>query len=676
MALQQANRALKLNTPLGEDVLLLTAFEGHEELSRLFSYQLEMISDDNAIEATDIVGKNVTFSIEMADDTPRYFNGFVSRFVAGDEDDQGRRNYRAEVIPWLWFLTRTTDCRIFQNKTVPEIIEQIFGDLGFSDYEVSQIKGAHPKWDYRVQYRESDFEFVSRLMEQEGIFYFFRHEDGKHTLVLADHKGAYETAAEDEVDFPHDSSAQAVADHITLWEHAWEFRTGKWAHTDYNFETPSNSLMTTEQTVIDLPDSSKYEFYEYPGEYGTTGDGTPLAKLRMEEEEVGYDVVHASSRCKSFSPGFTFSIGQHRISSEEGKSYVVTSIRHSATEPMAYETGTGTVAEDYSNTFTCIPDSVAFRPARTTPKPVMRGCQTAIVTGPAGEEIYPDKYGRVKTQFHWDREGKKDENTSCWIRVSQIHAGKGWGAIDIPRIGEEVIVDFLEGDPDRPIIIGRVYHAESMPPFGLPGTMTTSGMKSNTHKGSGYNEFAMDDTAGKELIRVHGQYDMETTIEHDQRTTIHNNRTDQIDVDDSETVGSNQKINVGSDQTLDVGANQKISVGSDRKLSVGSNETVDIGADEKLTVGANRQASVGADDKLSVSGAQKIGVTGAIEISSDTSITLTVGGSTVKIEPAAVSIKSTKITIEGTAKVETKAALITAQATGIHEIKGATVKLN
>jgi len=667
---------LKLNTPLGEDVLLLTAFEGHEELSRLFSYQLEMISDDNAIEATDIVGKNVTFSIEMADDTPRYFNGFVSRFVAGDEDDQGRRNYRAEVIPWLWFLTRTTDCRIFQNKTVPEIIEQIFGDLGFSDYEVSQIKGAHPKWDYRVQYRESDFEFVSRLMEQEGIFYFFRHEDGKHTLVLADHKGAYETAAEDEVDFPHDSSAQAVADHITLWEHAWEFRTGKWAHTDYNFETPSNSLMTTEQTVIDLPDSSKYEFYEYPGEYGTTGDGTPLAKLRMEEEEVGYDVVHASSRCKSFSPGFTFSIGQHRISSEEGKSYVVTSIRHSATEPMAYETGTGTVAEDYSNTFTCIPDSVAFRPARTTPKPVMRGCQTAIVTGPAGEEIYPDKYGRVKTQFHWDREGKKDENTSCWIRVSQIHAGKGWGAIDIPRIGEEVIVDFLEGDPDRPIIIGRVYHAESMPPFGLPGTMTTSGMKSNTHKGSGYNEFAMDDTAGKELIRVHGQYDMETTIEHDQRTTIHNNRTDQIDVDDSETVGSNQKINVGSDQALDVGANQKISVGSDRKLSVGSNETVDIGADEKLTVGANRQASVGADDKLSVSGAQKIGVTGAIEISSDTSITLTVGGSTVKIEPAAVSIKSTKITIEGTAKVETKAALITAQATGIHEIKGATVKLN
>jgi len=676
MALQQANRALKLNTPLGEDVLLLTAFEGHEELSRLFSYQLEMISDDNAIEATDIVGKNVTFSIEMADDTPRYFNGFVSRFVAGDEDDQGRRNYRAQVIPWLWFLTRTTDCRIFQSKSVPEIIEQIFGDLGFSDYEVSQIKGAHPKWDYRVQYRESDFEFVSRLMEQEGIFYFFRHEDGKHTLVLADHKGAYETAAEDEVDFPHDSSAQAVADHITSWEHAWEFRTGKWAHTDYNFETPSNSLMTTEQTVIDLPDSSKYEYYDYPGIYGTTGDGTPLAKLRMEEEEVGYDVVHASSRCKSFSPGFTFSIGQHRISSEEGKSYVVTSIRHSATEPMAYETGTGTVAEDYSNTFTCIPNSVAFRPARTTPKPVMRGCQTAIVTGPAGEEIYPDKYGRVKTQFHWDREGKKDENTSCWIRVSQIHAGKGWGAIDIPRIGEEVIVDFLEGDPDRPIIIGRVYHAESMPPFGLPGTMTTSGMKSNTHKGSGYNEFAMDDTAGKELIRVHGQYDMETTIEHDQRTTIHNNRTDQIDVDDSETVGSNQKINVGSDQTLDVGANQKISVGSDRKLSVGSNETVDIGADEKLTVGANRQASVGADDKLSVSGAQKIGVTGAIEISSDTSITLTVGGSTVKIEPAAVSIKSTKITIEGTAKVETKAALITAQATGIHEIKGATVKLN
>ena len=733
MALQQANRALKLNTPLGADVLLLTAFEGHEELSRLFSYRLDMISDDNAIEATDIVGKNVTFSIEMADDTPRYFNGFVSRFVAGDEDDQGRRNYRAEVIPWLWFLTRTTDCRIFQNKSVPEIIEQIFGDLGFSDYEVSQIKGSHPKWDYCVQYRESDFAFVSRLMEQEGIFYFFRHEDGKHTLVLADHKGAYETAAEDEVDFPHDSSAQAVADHITSWEHAWEFRTGKWAHTDYNFETPSNSLMTTEQTVIDLPDSSKYEFYDYPGEYGTTGDGTPLAKMRMEEEEAGYDVVHASSRCKSFSPGFKFSIGQHRTSGEEGKSYVVTSIRHSATEPMAYETGTGTVAEDYSNTFTCIPDSVAFRPARTTRKPLMRGCQTAVVTGPAGEEIYPDKFGRVKVQFHWDREGKKDEKTSCWIRVSQIHAGKGWGAIDIPRIGEEVIVDFLEGDPDRPIIIGRVYHAESMPPYELPGSMNLYGMKSNSTKGGGgYNEYVFDDTKSTELIREHGQFDKDSTIEHDLREhvlndrsrDVTNNETVQIGNDRSETVGHDETLTVANHRIESVGVNETLSVGSNRSRTVGGSETITVAMTRTHSVGINEAILVGAAREVNVGGAQTIGVGASQSISVGANQNVSVGKNlsesvgkdrtekvkenrtsdvgkddslkvgkkltinagdqiTIKTGQASITmkksgdivIKGKKITIEGMQKIEEKAAQITSEAKAKNLVKGALVNV-
>jgi len=668
MAMKQATRSLKLFTPLGEDELLLTAFHGQEELSRLFRFDLEMISDNNAITAKDIVGKNITFSVDRADGSQRYFNGHVSRFVAGDEDSEGRRNYRAQVVPWLWFLTRTSDCRIFQKKKVPEIIEQIFGDLGFSDFDTSKIKGPHPKWDYCVQYRETDFNFVSRLMEQEGIFYFFKHENGKHTLLLADQKTAYEKCPENQVDFPRDFTASAVADHITDWEHAYEFRTGKWAHTDFNFETPSNNLMTNEQTVIQLPGVDKYEYYDYPGEYASTGDGSPLAKVRMEEEELEHDLVRGSSTCKTFCPGYKFAIGKHRSSGEEGKGFVITSVRHSAAEPLGYETGGGAAGPSYRNSFSCVPDAVTFRPARVTPKPVVQGCQTAIVTGPPGEEIYPDKYGRIKVQFHWDREGKKDENTSCWIRVSQVHAGKGWGAIDIPRIGEEVIVDFLEGDPDRPIIIGRVYHAENMPPFGLPGSKTISGMKSDTHKGSGYNEFVMDDTAGKELIRVHGQYDMDTTIEHDQRSTIHNNRTDQIDVDDSETVGNNQKISIGNDQTIDVGNN--------RALTVGNNQTIDVGTDRTLTVGANRSASVGANDDLTVSGSQKIGVTGAIDISSDTSITLTVGGSTIKIEPAAVSIKSTKITVEGQAKVEIMGAMITSQAQGINEVKGATVKLN
>lgn len=272
MALTQKTRLLGLQTPLGEDQLLLTAFRGHEAVSRPFLFQLDMISDNSAVAATDIVGKNVTLSIKLADNSPRFFNGFVSRFAAGDEDDQGRRNYRAEVVPWLWFLTRTSDCRIFQRKKVPDIIEQVFADLGFSDYQL-QLTGTHPERDYCVQYRETDFQFVSRLMEEEGICYFFQHESGKHTLVIADHAGAYVDCQEQQVDYPRDVGSRAIHDHLTSWQHHYEFRTGKCAQTDYNFEKPSTDLMTNSNTVVKLPGNDKYEFYDYPGRYAETGDG-------------------------------------------------------------------------------------------------------------------------------------------------------------------------------------------------------------------------------------------------------------------------------------------------------------------------------------------------------------------------------------------------------------------
>ncbi|MCE9525610.1 MAG: type VI secretion system tip protein VgrG, partial [Planctomycetales bacterium] len=599
MALQQKTRMLGLKSPLGDDVLLLTAFSGSEEMSRLFTFELEMISDKNDIAAKDIVGKNVSFSTKMADGSPRHFNGFVNRFQAGDEDDNKRRDYRAEVVPWLWFLTLTSDCRIFQNKKVPEIIEQIFKDLGFTDFQM-QVKGSHPMRDYCVQYRETDFNFVSRLMEEEGIFYFFKHEEGKHTMVIADHKGAYQDCKEKEVDYPRDSGSRAIEDYITAWEHRWEFRTGKIAQTDYNFETPSTKLMTSEKTVVSLPGMDKYEAYDFPGGYGKKADGDPLAKTRMEETEAGYDIVHGASFCKSFTPGGKFKIKQHRSSSEVGKSYVITSIKHSAKETVAYETGRG-VEGHYENHFTCIPDSVSFRPERTTEEPFVQGPQTAVVVGPGGEEIYTDKYGRVKVQFFWDREGKKDENSSCWMRVSQVHAGKSFGGIDIPRIGEEVIVSFLEGDPDLPIITGRVYHAENMPPYGLPAAKVISGMKSNSTKGGGgYNEYILDDTKGNELIREHGQFDKDSTIEHDLREHVLHDRSRDVSHNETILVGNDRKKTIGHDETTQVGNNRTESVGKDEKISIASNRTEDVGKDEKITIGSNRTESVGKDESITI----------------------------------------------------------------------------
>jgi type VI secretion system secreted protein VgrG len=601
MAIDQATRLLNLQTPLGDNELVLTSFSGREEMSRLFRFQLDMISDNAAVAAADIVGKNVTFSVAKQDDSPRFFNGFVSRFFAGDEDGEGRREYRAEVVPWLWFLTRTTDCRIFQDMKSTEIIEQIFQDLGFSDFEI-QAKGNHPKREYCVQYRESDFNFVSRLMEEEGIFYYFVHEDGKHTLKIADAKNAYVDCEEKEVIYPKNRGSEAVQDHILSWEHRYEFRTGKVAHTDFNFKTPSTSLMTSEKTVMKLPGVSKYEFYDYPGLYGTTGDGLPLAKIRMEEEEAEHDVVDATSLCKTFTPGGKFTLQEHVSSSEEGKKFVVTSIEHIAHEPHGYETGTPEGPE-YRNRFTCIPDSVTFRPARSTPKPFVRGPQTAVVTGPAGEEIYPDEFGRVKVQFPWDREGKKDENSSCWVRVSQVHAGKGFGGVDIPRIGEEVIVDFLEGDPDQPIVIGRVYHAENMPPFGLPGSKNISGLKSNSTKGGGgYNEYVMDDTKGKELIREHGQFDKDSTIEHDLREHVLHDRSRDVTNNETILIGNDRSKHVQNNETTKVDANRTETVGKDETITINANRTETVAKEEKITINGGRTESVAKDEKITISG--------------------------------------------------------------------------
>src|SRR5208282_5316921 len=588
----QAERTLSVTSPLGANVLLLQGFSGTESISRLFSYQLELASENDAITPQNIVGKSVTWSVSRIDEAPRYFNGFVCRFIAGAVNRRGLRTYRAEVVPWPWFLTRSTNCRIFQNQSTREIIETVFGDFGFNDFEFD-LKGSYAKREYCVQYRETAFNFVSRLMEHEGIFYFFRHEDGKHTLVMADRFSAYQDCPENHVEYSPDSLAP---NHITRWEHQYEFRSGKWTRTDYNFQMPSNRLLTSTGTMINLPDAKKYEIFDYPGEYFLEAEGEPVTKVRMEEEEVGFDVATGSSQCCTFTPCGKFTLEGHGVAAENS-TYVITSIQHSATE-SSY--GSSAAGSSYSNVFTCIPASVTFRPSRTTPKPMVQGPQTAVVTGPPGEEIYVDKYGRVKVQFFWDRKGKKDEKSSCWIRVSQEVAGKGFGAMVIPRMGQEVIVDFLEGDPDRPLITGRVYNAEQMPPYGLPDQKVVSGTKSKTYKGSGYNEMIFNDTPGKELIRVHGQYDQDSTINHDLREHVGNNRSRDVAVDETISIGSNQSSTIGSNRTEKVGSNENITIGANRTESVGANESISIGASKTVSVAASHTETVGASMSNSV----------------------------------------------------------------------------
>ncbi|HKD07248.1 MAG TPA: type VI secretion system tip protein TssI/VgrG [Bryobacteraceae bacterium] len=606
MAFVQDTHRLAIKAPLGDNALLLRNLHGAEAISQLFHFDLELLSEHDSISFSDVVGKNITLKIDDAKGTERHWNGFISRFSQGTQD--GRlTTYYAQVSPWLWFLTRTADCRIFQNLKVPDIIRKIFSDLSFSDFEF-RLYGSYQPREYCVQYRETDFNFVARLMEEEGIYYFFDHQDGKHMLILADDPAANKPC-------PGQKTARCglqgrgttyKEDLITDWQYSEEFRTGAWAQTDYNFQTPSTSL------AVNLTGPNRYEIYDFPGEHQVRSDGDRLSKIRLQEQTAGVKIHRGSSTCRAFTSGFQFTLQDH-YRKDLNQAYLLTAIRHSATEGGSYGVGTGSGEElSYRNSFECVPYSVPFRPARVTPQPFVQGCQTAVVVGPGGEEIYTDQHGRVKVQFHWDREGKKNENSSCWIRVSHPWAGQGWGAISIPRIGQEVVVDFLEGNPDLPIIVGRVYNAGQMPPFGMPGGAMISGIKSNSTKGGGgYNEISLNDTKGTELINIHAQYDQQKKVEHDERVNVGNDRTELVGHDEKITIGNNRTEKVGVNESITIGSNRTEKVGSNETISIGSNRTESVGANEAVTIVLTRTHNVGVNDMLNVGGAQEVSVGGA-----------------------------------------------------------------
>jgi type VI secretion system secreted protein VgrG len=633
----QANRVLIATTPLGKDVLLLTAFQGREELSRPFQYVLEFVSEKPDIDAKAIVGKPVSWMVQPINGTPRHFSGVVSRFSAGGQSSRSLRQYRAEVVPWLWLLTRGADCRIFQKKTVPQVIEQVFKDLGFADFK-PVLKGSYPQLEYCVQYRETHFDFVSRLMEEAGIFYFFQHEAGKHTLILADAKSAYVDCPEKSVEY---SNSGIAPRRIHSWEHQYEFRTGKWAQTDYNFETPSTSLVTKADTLAKVGGNDKFEVFDYPGRYGKKADGEPLTKIRMEEAEAGYDTVQGQSTCNTFTPGGKFTLTGHEYAAEK-KGYVITSIMHSGVEE-SYVTGPGG-KQLYDNKFTCIPDSVTFRPPRVTPRPFVHGPQTAEVVGPKGEEIYTDKYGRVKVQFFWDRQGKRDENSSCWVRVAENWAGKNWGMVFNPRIGQEVIVEFLEGDPDRPIITGRVYNAEQMPPYKLPDCQTLSGLKTRSSKGGGddnFNEIWFEDKKGEEEVYIRAERDLTHYTKNDQWDKVLNNRD----------------VRVGNHETLNVEKGHRI-------------VTIGAGNEELYVEKGNRLTKIEMGNQTT-----KLDL-GKSETEAMQSIELKVGQNSIKIDQTGVTIKGLIVKVEGQIQTQVKGLMTQINADAILMLKGGITMLD
>jgi type VI secretion system secreted protein VgrG len=648
MAVTQAGRLSTITTPLAQDELLLEELSGQEDLSGLFQFTLSLLSNNPSIPFTAIVGKPATIHILHADGEQRHINGVISHFSQGSME-AGFIRYYTTLVPWLWNLTRTADCRIFHNKMVPDIIRQIFQDLGFSDFKM-RLMGSYQPRTYCVQYRETDFHFVSRLMEEEGIFYFFEHSAKQHILVLGDSPSVYQPCPGQAKASYSPIGGPQCSDSVTGWLWEQEVRPAKYALSDFNFETPATDLAVQVSTVVTAGKNEKLELYDYPGRYLKRSEGERYVKLHMEEQEAPHTQIRGTSDCRAFVPGYVFQLTDH-YRDDFNRSYLLTSVRHEAQSNILG----GGYESSYANTFTCIPKEVSFRPARVTPKPVVQGAQTAIVVGPKGEEIWTDKYGRVKVQFHWDREGQRDEHSSCWIRVSQNWAGKRWGAMFMPRIGQEVIVDFLEGDPDRPVIIGRVYNADEPPPYELPREQTKSTIKSNSSKeGRGFNELRFEDAKGKEQVFVHAERDMDVRVKNDCREWV------------------------GHDRHLIVKGNQLESIEADKHSHVHGNHLEKTVGDMSQQVGGKRHTRIEMVDATEAG--QEIHLKAGMKIIIEAGMQLSLKGpgGFVDIGPAGITIQGTLVRINsgGTTGTGSGASPITPQAPDVADDGTKTGKLN
>lgn len=560
---------LSLSTALGPDKLQLNRIYGEEAIGELFAFHLEMSSADTAIDFAAIVGRSATVKLALEGTAVRIFNGVVTRFTQTG-GRPGSATYRAELRPWLWWLTLDVDARIYQRKTAPEIIVGLFQELGFTDFRDS-LSGTYVKRDYCVQYNESAFDFVSRLMEEEGIFYYFEHADASHTMVLVDdgeHYGSCTGLAT--ARYQETGSSRDALDLVFRCEAEQRVVPGKFESNDYNFETPSTQLKGSADGAAD-----RMRVYQYPGGYADSGGGQALAAVRMQALEQVSRSIRGASTCRAFTAGCKFALAGH-YREDLNASYVLRRVAHDANH------------DQYSNSFEAYPLSLPFRPPLRTPKARIYGTQTATVVGKSGEEIWTDQYGRVKVQFHWDQRGKKDEESSCWIRVAQGWAGQGFGSFFLPRIGQEVIVSFLDGDPDRPLVTGGVYNATQTVPDPLPGNQTRSVIRSQSSKGGGgANEIRFEDKKDSEELYLHAQKDMTTLVENDRSTKVAKGN-DTLLVDKG-----TRSVTVGGDETHASKANFTHTVTKNYELTVDGNLTIKVSGSVSIKAGTSLASEAG-----------------------------------------------------------------------------------
>jgi len=681
----------------------LTRLAGVEAISELFHFQLELMSPAPPADIVpdDLVGQPALLEFEHEAGT-RLVHGIISRFEFGagvalwsEEAGSGGEfeiPCHVEFVPTAWLLTQKYQSRIFQDITVPDILKKVFetGGLTSEQFRISlQEIAQYPKREYCVQYRETDWNFAARLMEEEGIFCFFEHEEDKDILVLGNTPQAHTPIDGDStVLFRSRTGAVEGAEFIYDFRHSQQIRPGKVTLRDYFFEKPPLDL-AKDKNVDRNPE---LEIYDYPGLYFDEGEGKRYADLRLQSSQARRVQAGGASVCPRLDPGREFMLADHP-SQALNDTYVLTWLKHEAVQPSGPDAAGGGFR--YDNMFRAIPKTVPFRPQRITPRPIVQGPQTAVVTGPANEEIYVDKYGRVKVHFYWDREQPSDETSSCFIRVSQLWAGAGWGAMWIPRIGHEVVVDFLEGNPDRPLIVGRVYNGDNMPPYPLDTEKTKSTIKSDSSKGhNGSNEIRFEDKKGSEEVYIHCQKDFNIKTENDKGQNTGHDESLTIGHDRTKTVKHDEKTTVENDRTETVNGKETITIKKDRTEEVTEgNETVTIKTGDRtinVNTGGNTLNVKTGDHTVNVNtgnytmnvktGNQTVNVnTGndALNVKTGSKTDTVKGPYDITVQSGQFSIKcgasSLTMKLDGTIELKGAQGSVTINASGI-EVAGMNVK--
>lgn len=608
------SRIAKVTTAIAGTEFILRRMHGEERLGRPFMYELELATEADDVDIEKMLGKSLTLEIEIGDDETRPLNGLVSQIAArGRHGDYS--HFHVTVRPWFWFLTRSTDNRVFQEMSAPEIIKKIFKDDGYSDVK-DELNGSYEKRDYCVQYNESSFHFVTRLMEEEGIYYFFNHEKTKHELVLADSASAHRNITGHKLPFRTPGTADTSLHHISTWEWSKEIRSEVVELGSYDFEKPKSDLKVVSKAEPGKHGESGKERYEYGRLYVEKRTGEHLAKVRMEANMSGHAVVRGESNCRTMMTGGLFKLQEYSVESQNAEYLLVDATYSIEANDLAQFGDVGEAS--FTCAFRAIQSQTPYRLSRLTPKARVNGPQTALVVGKKGEDIWTDKHGRVKVQFHWDREGKSDEKSSCWVRVAHSSAGNTWGSFTLPRIGQEVIVDFLEGDPDQPIITGSVYNEDNKPPFDLPKNQTQSGVRTRSSTGGDtktFNELRFEDKKGEEEIYLHAERDFNRVVENDDTLTVGLETKDKgdqtIEIHNDRSVTLNEgndllEIKKGNrdvklkkgDLTIQVGQS-KLIMKNDGKITLkGLEITLDAGMKVKIKGGIEVMVEGGAKTKV------------------------------------------------------------------------------